>query len=89
MPFVLRIPNKIDMARSSITAASWHPWDIPIAFNDDGTYTGDGEGAFVAGGTAAGCSEAIHHQVKFRVSGNATETSEEQALHLNWNIRRR
>jgi len=73
--------NKIDMAGIN-HSSELAPVDIPIAFNDDGTYTGDGEGAFLAGGTAAGCTEQSTTKVKFRVSGNATETSKEQALHL-------
>jgi hypothetical protein len=58
------------------------PVDIPIDFKDDGTYTGEGEGAFVAGGSAAGCTEQSTTKVKFRVSGKTTETSKEQAMHV-------
>jgi len=52
-----------------------------LLFNDDGTYTGDGEG-FRCRGYGRRVLEQSTTKVKFRVSGNATETSEEQALHL-------
>ena len=59
------------------------PANIPITFKDDGTYTGKGNGTYKAAGTAAGCTEQSALEVEFSVSGQATETSEKQSMHID------
>ncbi len=64
-------------------SSAMEPADIPITFKDDGTYTGEGTGTYKAAGTAAGCSEQSALDVVFNVSGQATETSLKQSMHLD------
>ena len=56
------------------------PVDIPITFNDDGTFTGDGKGTYQAAGVAEGCSEQSGLGLNFHVSGQAIETSQKQSM---------
>jgi hypothetical protein len=58
------------------------PVKIPIDFKDDGSFDGQAMSVFNAGGVVADCGEQSKLSVPFHVTGNATETSKQQAMHF-------
>jgi hypothetical protein len=56
--------------------------DVPILFEDDGTFSGDSTARFQAAGTVAPCSGQANSMLAFHVSGQATQTSEKQSMHF-------
>jgi hypothetical protein len=60
------------------------PVDVPITFEDDGTFKGDGAANFQAAGTSPQCSSQSSSSLMFHVSGQAVETSEEQSMHFQF-----
>lgn len=59
------------------------PVKIPITFKDDGSFEGSANGTFNGGGAAGECSEQSSLTVPFKISGQATETSLEQSMHVD------
>jgi hypothetical protein len=58
------------------------PVDVPITFEDDATFSGDGAANFQSAGTALKCSGQSSSSLTFHVSGQAIEMSEEQSMHF-------
>ena len=56
------------------------PVDVPITFDEDGTFKGDGAAHYQATATAAPCSGTATSDLTFHASGQAIETSEEQSM---------
>jgi hypothetical protein len=81
--YAIRVSQSTDINVESIHHTSiLKPVDIPITFEDDGSFTGEGEGAYEAGGTAAGCTEQSTAHVQFHVSGQAIEQYQKNTMHL-------
>jgi hypothetical protein len=60
------------------------PVDVPITFDDDGTFKGDGAANFQATGTSPLCSGTAGSDLTFHASGQAIETSLEQSMHFQF-----
>lgn len=81
--YAIRYSTSTKISLADIEHSSgMEPADIPITFKDDGTFTGEGNGTYKAGGIAEGCTEQSGLDVAFHVSGKATETSQKQAMHI-------
>ena len=60
------------------------PVDIPIAFADDGTFSGDGDLNYHGTGNAMACSEQTGSQLNVHVSGKATQTEDEHTMKVQF-----
>jgi hypothetical protein len=79
--YAVRYSTSTHIAMEGIEHTSeMEPVDIPITFNDDGTFTGDGKGTYQAAGVAEGCSEQSGLGMNFHVSGQAIETSQKRSM---------
>ena len=58
------------------------PVEVPIVFDDNGAFSGDGAANFQAAGIAAPCSGQSTSNLTFHVSGRAVERSEEHSMHF-------
>jgi len=58
------------------------PVDIPITFEDDGSFTGDADAAYESSGSGAGCAQQSTIRSKLHVSGQATEQYQKNFMHL-------
>ena len=56
------------------------PVDVPITFDDEGNFKGDGAANFQSTATAAPCSGTASSGLTFHASGQAIETSLEQSM---------
>jgi hypothetical protein len=85
--YALRYSTSAKISLNEIEQSSaMEPLDIPLTFNDDGTFTGDAAGTFQTGGVAVGCSQQSGLSMKYHVTGNAIETSEKQCMHVGLGI---
>jgi len=85
--YALRYSTSTKISLNEIEQSSaMEPVDIPLTFNDDGTFTGDGAGTFQTGGVAVGCSQQSGLSMKYHVLGKAIETSEKQSMHIGLGI---
>ena len=85
--YALRYSTSSKISLNEIEQSSaMEPVDIPLTFNDDGTFTGDGAGTFQTGGVAVGCSQQSGLSMKYHVTGKAIETSEKQSMHIGLGI---
>ena len=85
--YALRYSTSSKISLNEIEQSSaMEPVDIPLTFNDDGTFTGDEAGSFQTGGVAVGCSQQSGLSMKYHVLGKAIETSEKQSMHVGLGI---
>jgi len=81
--FALRYSTQTKISLDQIEyGLGMDPVDIPLTFNDDGTFTGDGAGSIQAGGVAEGCTGQGGLSMKFHITGKAVETSQKQSMHI-------
>ena len=82
--FAILISTSTEINLAGIHHSSvMRPVTLPITFNDDGTFSGDGEGTYEAGGAVEGCAEQSSAGVKFHVSGKATEQFQNNSMHID------
>jgi hypothetical protein len=60
------------------------PVDIPITFEDDGTFSGEAVADFKGAVVVSPCKGEYADSLNIRASGQATETAEEQSMHLKF-----
>src|SRR4051794_9936199 len=83
--YSIRVSSTTEMNLGPVHNVSTMPSvDVPIKFEDDGTFTGDGTANFQAAGTAGPCSTQASNDLAFHVSGQAIETAEQQSMHFQF-----
>jgi hypothetical protein len=81
--YLLRMSAQTTVAVEDVRyEAAMNPVDIPIEFNDDGTFTGTGTADFQGAGVGGDCTMSATANVTFSVSGKAVETLNEQSMHI-------
>jgi hypothetical protein len=81
--YAIRLSQSTEIAIATIHHTSFlKQLEVPITFEDDGTFSGDAEGAYEASGTAAGCNEQSTTKVKFHITGQAIEQYQKNSMHI-------
>lgn len=75
--------NQINVGPVSRTSVM-QPVDVPITFNDDGTFSGDSTAQFDSTGVALPCTDRATSKLNFHVAGQAISTPEAQSMHFKF-----
>lgn len=83
--YSIRVSTKNEINVGPVSSTSiMQPVDVPITFNDDGTFSGDSAAKFAATAAAMQCSSQGTSSLNFHVSGQAVSTPHAQSMHFQF-----